>query len=581
MKHTGGTVFFFLALLTSPLRLAAQEPQPLLQAAEPFSLTPGRTFSASGGAPDAMMGLSGVSSQVAGDIREAVNLIAKQHLTYRNDRRPDLSEMALAGMLAALDPHSRYHSSNDWKELLDDQHSGYTGVGVSLASFARSGDSGTYILATAAHSPAARAGLRFGDRIIAIDGKSVRQLASHDIRGLIRGQIDTTILLTVERTDRNHPDTVALQRKRVAQPSILDAYFLRPGIGYIDLTEGFSYTTAAEFDASVRDLKRRGMNSLILDLRGNGGGLVEEAVKVAERFLDAGTLILTQHGRSHLDKRVWKSTNSTPETMPLVVLVNEGTASASEIVAGALQDNDRALIVGEKTFGKGLVQSVIDLPGKTGLTLTTGRYLTPAGRSIQRDYSQVDLYDYYSHRKPASLIDRPFFEARTITGRKVLGGDGIRPDEIVEGQQLSANQARLLDPLFFFMLEQIRERSAAPTEYVNSIDASTAGEIPGISSLIRRFYQFAGRSPNALLSTSAVEKEDQLIASRLRYYLTMASAGPAAANRTLLAEDRQVIRAVETLPKAAQLYLVAAKAVREAARNTAQKNSPTRAGESN
>ncbi len=141
-----------------------------------------------------------------------------------------------------------------------------------------------------------------------------------------------------------------------------------------------------------------GMKSLILDLRGNGGGIVDQAVKVAEKFLPAGTLILTQRGRSRIDNRVWKSKNTNPEQMPLVVLVNEDTASASEIVAGAFQDDDRAMIVGEKTFGKGLVQSVIDLPGRTGLTLTTARYVTPSGRSIQRDYSKIDLYDYYNHK---------------------------------------------------------------------------------------------------------------------------------------------------------------------------------------
>ena len=142
------------------------------------------------------------------------------------------------------------------------------------------------------------------------------------------------------------------------------------------------------------------MRSLILDLRGNGGGIVDQAVKVAAKFLPAGTEILTQRGRAKIDNRVWRSANASAETVPLVVLVNENTASASEIVAGAFQDNDRALIVGEKTFGKGLVQSVIDLPGHTGMTLTAAGYLTPSGRSIQRDYSKMDLYDYFNHTGP-------------------------------------------------------------------------------------------------------------------------------------------------------------------------------------
>src|SRR5215203_3434590 len=142
--------------------------------------------------------------------------------------------------------------------------------------------------------------------------------------------------------------------------------------------------------------------------------------------------------------------------MPLVVLVDQETASASEIVAGAFQDNDRALILGEKTFGKGLVQSVLDLPESTGLTLTTARYLTPSGRSIQRDYSKGDLYDYFNHVTPSAGIDKPYFEARTVTNRKVFGGDGINPDELVESEKITQLQASLIDPLFLFSRQVVK-----------------------------------------------------------------------------------------------------------------------------
>jgi carboxyl-terminal processing protease len=262
--------------------------------------------------------------------------------------------------------------------------------------------------------------------------------------------------LTVERASNNRVETVEMRRGRVPQPSIPDAYILRPGIGYIDLSEGFNYTTYTELDTAVQDLKRSGMRSLILDLRGNGGGIVNQAVKVAERFLPSGTLILTQQGRARIDNRTWRSANPRAETMPLVVLVDENTASASEIVAGAFQDDDRALIVGDKTFGKGLVQGVIDLPGGTGLTLTAARYLTPSGRSIQRDYSKIDLYDYFNHKTPAADIDNPYFEARTATNRPVFGGDGIEPDEVIKSDTLSNVQVGLLDTIFAFSREAVK-----------------------------------------------------------------------------------------------------------------------------
>ncbi|MEO6050206.1 MAG: S41 family peptidase [Pyrinomonadaceae bacterium] len=189
---------------------------------------------------------------------------------------------------------------------------------------------------------------------------------SNVVRDKIRGGSGTIFRLTVERSATNRIETIEISRNRVPQPSIPDAYILRHGTGYIDLSEGFNYTTSDEFDAALQQLKRGGMRSLVLDLRGNGGGIVDQAIKVAEKFLPAGTLTLTQRGRTRIDNRVWKSTNTNPDQMPLVVLVNGQTASASEIVAGAFQNDDRAMIVGEKTFGKGLVQSVIDLPGSTG-----------------------------------------------------------------------------------------------------------------------------------------------------------------------------------------------------------------------
>lgn len=247
--------------------------------------------------------------------------------------------------------------------------------------------------------------------------------------------------------------------------------------------------------------------------------------------------------------------------MPLVVLVDEDTASASEIVAGAFQDDDRALLVGDRTFGKGLVQSVIDLPGKTGLTLTTARYLTPSGRSIQRDYSKLALYDYYSHKSVAE-IDKPFFEARTITDRKVFGGDGIQPDEIVKVEDLSNTELSLLDPIFVFARDLVNGRVPGQEAYrampVSFGKRVTPSDFAVSESLIRDFGSWASKPENGGYSAEALQSAAGFIKLRLRYNVVMASYGAISAQQVLVEDDPQVAKAVETIPNAARLAQTAA-----------------------
>ena len=529
----------------------------MIKSAEPFSLKEGSTFAASGGAIGPMNGLNSAASAVASDISEAESLITRHAAATPN--RDRLNQTAIDGMLRVLDPHSSYHTPAEWRELLDDQQSGYTGVGITIASYRKDGIAETYVMSTFAGSAAAKAGLHFGDKIVAVDGVTVTGLTPDAVRDKIRGSEGTSLKLAVERSN-SQIEIIELKRGRVAQPSIPDAYMLRPGVGYIDLSEGFNYTTSEEFNVAIRTLKQQGMTSLILDLRGNGGGIVEQAVKVTERFLDYGSTILTLRGRTQNDNRVWKSTNMKPETLPLVVLVDNETASASEIVAGAMQDHDRALIVGEKTFGKGLVQSVIDLPGRSGLTLTTGRYLTPSGRSIQRDYSRGDLYDYYSHRTKAAAIAQPFAAFRTTLDRTVIGGEGIQPDDVFASGSLSTSQAALLDPLFFFTLELMRGR--IPTEKHAHIVRKRiiASDIKIPDNLHDLFARYLNRTDPESLTRQDLTQQRKFIAGRVRYNVALASHASIAANQLLIENDPQVERAVSLLAEAARLAARAAKA---------------------
>ncbi len=567
MSHIRRIAYLLLLMSIACGQMAAQLKAPLNPPAEPFSLKRGSTFSASGGSPNAASETTknfSRTSQIAADISEAEDLIRQNQVDGTKIASSEMTKAALTGALRSLDPHSSFFDPAEWKDLLDEERSGYSGIGATIANYDRGGVSDTYVLSTFPGSPAFKAPLRFGDKVIAINGEKMTGKTSDVVRDKIRGTNGSLLRMTVERAETNRLETIEMHRGRVPQPSIPDAYMLRPGIGYIELSEGFNYTTSEEFDAALQSLKRAGMRSLVLDLRGNGGGIVDQAVKVAEKFLPAGTLVLTQRGRTRIDNRVWKSTNIAAETMPLVVLVDQDTASASEIVAGAFQDNDRAMIVGEKTFGKGLVQSVIDLPGNTGLTLTSARYLTPSGRSIQRDYSKINLYDYYNHTGETGAAAGAYFEARTITDRKVFGGDGILPDENIKAEELTAAQAALLDPLFFFAREVVSGRIAGQESYRAVAGSSgkrvTPSDLPLNGTLSQAFEAYVKANPSWKIDVRVVRNQAAFIKLRLRYNIVMASFGAVSADQVLIEDDPQVAKAVETLPGAGQLALLAAKA---------------------
>ena len=346
------------------------------------------------------------------------------------------------GMLRVLDPHSNYFDKEEFDEMKTDQRSEYLGIGASIQNYSVGDSVDTYVAATFQNAPASRAGLRFGDRIDAVDGVSMHAKSSAEVRDKIRGPRGSHVKVTITHASTGKADVVEIVRDAVPQPSVPDAYMIRPGVGYIDMTRGFNYDTAEGLQGALDFLHARGMNSLVLDLRNNPGGFLEQAIHVAETFLPAGQLILTQKGRNGMNNdHTYDSRNPDPDRTPLVILVNDYTASASEIVAGAMQDHDRALIVGQTSFGKGLVQSIIPLEYGAGLTLTSAKYFTPSGRLIQRDYSDGGFYNYIyrggtlrdkdDQSKPAGPA------SRTDTGRPVYGGGGITPDEAVKPQTLT------------------------------------------------------------------------------------------------------------------------------------------------
>ena len=542
-----------------------------LPVVEPFRISRGSSFSASAAKPrqtTAKTASQNNQERTIEDFSAALEIIEKNYAGGDQINYSEVVKSSISSMLHTLDPHSNYFDSAEFEDLLTDQRSEYFGIGASIVNYRKNNLYDTFVISTFPDSPAALAGLRFGDKILTVNNEKVSGYSSAAVRDKIRGKKGTIVRLGIERSNSKKLETIEIRRNRVPQPSIPDAYLLRQGIGYVDLSSGFNFTTGDELNTALAALKEQGMTSLILDLRGNPGGILEQAVKVAEKFLPSGETIVSQRGRFRIDNRVWKSANKNAEKIPLVVLVNDQSASASEIVAGALQDFDRALIVGEPTFGKGLVQSVIDLPYKSGLTLTTAKYYTPSGRLIQRDYSKINSYDYFNHKITLTEAEKKNFAAKTVTGRNVFGGDGITPDEIVKNSDFNQTQIDLLDSLFFFAVELTEGRIKNFENYKVTRPSGYGQRIrpvdyPVSEELFAIFKNYIAKEKHWKIKEEKILAEKEFIKTRLRYNLITAAFGSVASNQVLVEDDAQIAKAVETLPRAGQLALLARKSLQK------------------
>ena len=330
---------------------------------------------------------------------------------------------AIPQMLRVLDPHSSFFDPEAFKQLRDDQKGRYAGVGMQIGN--RNG--GTVVIAPFPRTPAYRAGLRPGDVIVEVDKNNVEDMTVGEVADRLRGPADTEVLIGVERRGLDEMLEFAVVRAEIPRPSIPTAFQIEPGVGFIRI-DTFNENTGRELDAALAKLDAANLQGVILDMRENRGGLLSEGVRVSDRFLEKGQTIVSHHGRASQERNYTVRKGNGGRKFPMVVMVNCNSASASEIVAGAMQDHDRALVVGHSTFGKGLVQTVYELPETSGLALTTARYYTPSGRLIQRRYDGVSMIDYYNN--PCSEGYRPNQEEVRLTdkGRRVFAGGGITPD---------------------------------------------------------------------------------------------------------------------------------------------------------
>ena len=366
------------------------------------------------------------------------------------DPEAALYEGAIPAMVRQLDPHSAFLNPQQFESLKEMQRSTEKGFGSVLSV----NDGRIVVLQTLPESPSTRAGLAPGDEIVGVNGYRVGALTQEQLAALLSQSRQQRTELIVRRPDLARLIAMTLTPEELADPSVRHRFFLRDGIAYVKVAN-FEADTADELRKAIEELGGSELEGLVLDLRKNPGGVIEAAVRLAAMFLESGQRILWIQGRDGPQEEVRVPPGNEPYRFPLSILVDDETASASELVSGALQDHDRAAIVGQRSYGKGLVQSVFELSDDAGLALTTALYLSPSGRPIQRPLSNCADFQFASCKS-----DEPAKSYPTDSGREIVGGGGIAPDKAVPPRQYAPFEAWLKasDSLLIFARNYLRSR---------------------------------------------------------------------------------------------------------------------------
>jgi carboxyl-terminal processing protease len=449
---------------------------------------------------------------------------------------------AIDGMLKTLDPHSSFMDPRTYAQLRERQEGRYYGLGLSIVVV----DGDITVMQLFEGSPAYRRGIRRGDVIARIKDQDAKGWTSDRAVRELRGEKGTTVKIAIRRAGYAGLIAMEVERDEININTVRGAFMIDGERGYIKLGE-FSETSNRELGDALQKLKAQGMKRLVFDLRDNPGGPLDQAIKVANRFLTRGQMVVYTRGRVPNSDEDYRATEASEYTdLPLVILVNRNSASASEIVAGAVQDHDRGIIVGERTFGKALVQSVYRISGGAGLALTTGRYYTPSGRLIQRpwdgsfdEYFTYTLKEQTQAQAPRSDADLKY----TDVGRKVFGGGGIEPDRLVAGPVEGFDPTRSGRLLY---ARQTFERYAE--RYSAEGDTRIAGEAQNRQIVARGFtvtdamvgdYQAFVAREGFKVDEADFAKDEAFIRAMIRYQIDLALFGIDEARRNLIAQDPQ------------------------------------------
>ena len=469
---------------------------------------------------------------------------------------------AIPGMLQVLDPHSHFYDPKSYARLREDQRGHYYGVGMVIQQQNDEGKPKVFVVTPYEDTPSFRAGIHPGDQIVDVDEKSTDGWTSDQVAKALKGPKGTQVEVTTLRYGQPKPLVFNLIRDDIPHPSIDLKYEIRPGIGYIHLTQ-FQETTGDEMEEAINGFG--GLKGLVIDLRENPGGLLNQAVDVCDHLLAKGQTIVTQRGRAYSDVNYTATHGNGGKTFPIVVLVNRDTASAAEIVSGALQDHDRALIVGETTFGKGLVQTVYNLSENSGLALTTYHYYTPSGRLIQRNYEGVSLYDYYNHAGALAANSSNKEVKLTDSGRTVYGGGGITPDEKIESVKTNRFQDELTYKDVFFHFAPVYVASHTVDKNFQVDDAVMAE--------FKKFLTGQGVD----WTEADIAGVSDWIKARIKKDIVTIQFGQLTGLRVIADADPEVQKALTYMPEAQALEDTAHKVMAEKAqaRNSAPDNTAT------
>lgn len=467
-------------------------------------------------------------------ITELLQLIEKNYVGEVDES--EMLDNSIRGMLGQLDPHSSYLSPSQTQQMASEQQGEYSGIGVTIGLR----ENRLTVVSPMEDGPAARQGIRTGDVITHIDGKPTSgEDYNNNVRQL-RGPIGSEVTLTIRRNGMPEPIDVTIVRDRIALKTVPYAFMLNGDTGFIRLT-AFAQTSDREVAEAVEQLKRKGMKNLILDLRSNPGGDLTASVGVANNFIDDGLIVYTK-GLTESSREEYHATEeSTRFRGPMVVLLNHGSASGSEVVAGALQDHDRAWLVGERSWGKGLVQTQYPLAYGGSLSLTTAKYYTPSGRLIQRPYTPGSFDEYYDPQE--QLSQNRLAPATTVhLHRTVYGGNGIAPDSVIKSGDLTelSQQIMLRGLIFNFVTDYLSSQA--------NVDETFRTD-EGTMEAFRAFLE----NERIEIDEKQWRTDAEFLKSRVTLDVVNRVAGGEAAYRAVLGDDKQLEEALRHISDAAKL----------------------------
>lgn len=461
---------------------------------------------------------------------------------------------AIDGMLKTLDPHSSFMDPRTYAQMRERQEGRYYGLGISIVVV--NGD--ITVMQLFEGSPAYRKGLRRGDVIARIEGEDAQGWTSDRAVRALRGEKGTTVHISIRRAGYSGLIEMDVERDEINITTVRGAFMVNDQTGYVRLTE-FSETSNRELGDALTTLRAQGMTRLVFDLRDNPGGSLDQAIRIANRFLARGQMVVYTRGRVPNADQDYRATEASEYAdLPLVVLVNRNSASASEIVSGAIQDHDRGLIVGERTFGKALVQSVYRISGGAGLALTTGHYYTPSGRLIQRPWDgSFDEYFTYTLKEQARAEHEPADLKYTDSGRKVFGGGGIEPDTFVVGPVEGFNPTRFGRLLFARQVfEKYAERFSAQGDTRISGESTdrkvVARGFDVDEALVDDFRAFL-ENEGVRVDENAFASDRPFIQAMIRLQIDQALFGVDEARRNLIGQDPQAQVALGQFEEAERL----------------------------